>query len=206
VLGVTGTIYAGLATPTEAAAVGVLVALALAAFLRRVSLPMLSDTFRSTLRSTGMVMLVILAAFLMNFVIALLGIPQDIAGWVKSLGLGAVEVLWILLLIYMILGCFLEGLSMMITTIPITAPLVISLGVDPVWFGIFIVLVTELALITPPVGINLYVVQGIRTDGGSIADVIMGAIPFVITLVLFTILMIYFPQIALWLPNEMMGT
>ena len=206
VLGVTGSIYAGFATPTEAAAVGVLVALALAAFFRRVSLPMLGETFRSTMRSTGMVMLVILAAFLMNFVIALLGIPQDIAGWVKSLGLGAVEVLWILLLIYLILGCFLEGLSMMITTIPITAPLVISLGVDPVWFGIFIVLVTELALITPPVGINLYVVQGIRTDGGSIADVIMGAIPFVITLIIFTILMIYFPQIALWLPNKMMGT
>jgi C4-dicarboxylate transporter, DctM subunit len=206
VMGVTGSIYAGLATPTEAAAVGVLVALALAAWFRRVSLPMLGETFRSTMRSTGMVMLVILAAFLMNFVIALLGIPQDIAGWVKSLGLGAVEVLWILLLIYLILGCFLEGLSMMITTIPITAPLVISLGVDPVWFGIFIVLVTELALITPPVGINLYVVQGIRTDGGSIADVIMGVIPFVITLILFTILMIYFPQIALWLPDKMMGS
>jgi TRAP-type C4-dicarboxylate transport system permease large subunit len=94
---------------------------------------------------------------------------------------------------------------MMITTIPITAPLVINLGVDPVWFGIFIVLVTELALITPPVGINLYVVQGIRTDGGSIADVIVGAFPFVVTLILFTILMIYFPQIALWLPNKMMG-
>ena len=205
VLGVTGTIYLGLATPTEAAAVGVLVALGLAFWFRRVSSSMLSETFLSTMRTTGMVMLIILAAFLMNFVIALLGIPQDIAGWVKSLGLNAVEVLWILLIIYLLLGCFLEGLSMMITTIPITAPLVISLGVDPVWFGIFIVLVTELALITPPVGINLYVVQGIRTDGGSIADVIMGAIPFVITLILFTILMIYFPQIALWLPNQMMG-
>ena len=204
VLGVTGSIYFGLATPTEAAAVGVLVALALAAYFRRLSSAMLSKTFLSTMRTTGMVMLIIVAAFLMNFVIALLGIPQDIAGWVKSLGLGAVGVLWILLLIYLILGCFLEGLSMMITTIPITAPLVISLGVDPVWFGIFIVLVTELALITPPVGINLYVVQGIRTDGGSIADVIIGAIPFVITLMLFTILMIYFPQIALWLPGKMM--
>jgi C4-dicarboxylate transporter, DctM subunit len=205
VLGVTGTIYLGLATPTEAAAVGVLVALGLAFWFRRVSSSMLSETFLSTMRTTGMVMLIILAAFLMNFVIALLGIPQDIAGWVKSLGLSAVEVLWVLLIIYLILGCFLEGLSMMITTIPITAPLVISLGVDPVWFGIFIVLVTELALITPPVGINLYVVQGIRTDGGSIADVIMGASPFVITLLLFTTLMIYFPQIALWLPNQMMG-
>ena len=204
VLGVTGSIYFGLATPTEAAAVGVLVALALAAYFRRLSNAMLSKTFLSTMRTTGMVMLIIVAAFLMNFVIALLGIPQDIASWVKSLGLGATGVLWILLLIYLVLGCFLEGLSMMITTIPITAPLVISLGVDPVWFGIFIVLVTELALITPPVGINLYVVQGIRTDGGSIADVILGAVPFVITLMLFTILMIYFPQIALWLPGKMM--
>jgi TRAP-type C4-dicarboxylate transport system permease large subunit len=94
---------------------------------------------------------------------------------------------------------------MMITTIPITAPLVISLGVDPVWFGVFIVLVTELALITPPVGINLYVVQGVRTDGGSVADVIIGAVPFVVVLILFTILMIYVPQIALWLPGQMMG-
>jgi tripartite ATP-independent transporter DctM subunit len=204
VLGVTGSIYAGLATPTEAAAVGVLVALGLAAWFRRVSTAMLGETFLSTVRTTGMVMLIIVAAFLMNFVIALLGIPQDIAGWVKSLGLNAVAVLWILLLNYLILGCFLEGLSMMITTIPITAPLVIGLGVDPVWFGIFIVLVTELALITPPVGMNLYVVQGIRTDGGTIADVIIGAIPFVITLILFTILMIYFPQFALWLPGKMM--
>lgn len=204
ILGVTGSIYMGFATPTEAAAVGVLVALALAAFFRRVSVSMLGETFLSTMRTTGMVMLIIVAAFLMNFVIALLGIPQDIAGWIKSLGWSAVQVMWMLLLIYLILGCFLEGLSMMITTIPITAPLVISLGVDPVWFGIFIVLVTELALITPPVGINLYVVQGIRTDGGSIADVIMGAVPFVITLILFIILMIYFPQIALWLPGKMM--
>jgi C4-dicarboxylate transporter DctM subunit len=105
----------------------------------------------------------------------------------------------------MVLGCFLEGLSMMITTIPIVAPLVIGLGVDPVWFGVFIVLVTELALITPPVGINLYVVQGIRTDGGRITDVIVGAIPFVATIALFIVLMIYFPQIALWLPGQMMG-
>jgi len=135
----------------------------------------------------------------------LLGIPQTIAEWVRSLDVTPTGVLFILLLIYMLLGCFLEGLSMMITTVPIVAPLVISLGVDPVWFGIFIVLVTELALITPPVGINLYVVQGIRTDGGSISDVIVGTIPFAFTVLLFTVLMIYLPQIALWLPGQMMG-
>ncbi len=205
ILGVIGSIYAGLATPTEAAAVGVMVALVLAARYRRLTPDMLNKASRSTMRTTGMVMLIISAAFLMNFVVALLGIPQAIAEWVRSLGLTTNQVLWVLLFIYMLLGCFLEGLSMMITTIPIVAPLVISLGVDPVWFGVFIVLVGELALITPPVGINLYVVQGIRSDGGSITDVILGAIPFVVTIALFVVVMIYFPQIALWLPSQMMG-
>ena len=205
ILGVMGSIYTGLATPTEAAAVGVMVALVLAGGYRRLSAGMLNDAFRSTMRTTGMVMLIIVAAFLMNFVVGLLGVPQAIAEWVRSLGLTLTEVLLVLLLIYMLLGCFLEGLSMMITTIPIVAPLVIGLGADPVWFGVFIVLVTELALITPPVGINLYVVQGIRTDGGSIADVMMGALPFALTITLFTLLMIYFPEVALWLPSQMMG-
>jgi C4-dicarboxylate transporter, DctM subunit len=203
---VIGTIYAGLATPTESAALGVIMAAALAVWYGGLSIPMLNECFRSTLRTTGMIIAIITAAFLMNFVVGYLGIPQDIAEWVRSLGLSPIAVLWILLLMYGILGCFLEALSMMVTTIPIVAPLVISLGVDPVWFGVFIVLVTELALITPPVGMNLYVVQGIRTDAGSINDVIVGALPFVVTLVLFTILMMYFPKIVLWLPNQMMGS
>ncbi len=206
IVGIIGSIYAGLATPTEAAAVGVIVAIVIAAYYRRLSAVMLSQAFRSTIRTTGMVMMIIVAGFLMNFIVGLLGIPQVIAEWVRSLGLAKIEVLWVLLFIYMLLGCFLEGLSMMITTIPITAPLVISMGVDPVWFGVFIVLVTELALITPPVGINLYVIQGIRIDGGSISDVIIGALPFVVTIFLFTLLMIYFPNIAIWLPNQMMGS
>ncbi len=206
IVGVIGSIYAGLATPTEAAAVGVIMALVIAACYRRLSAVMLSQAFRSTIRTTGMVMMIIVAGFLMNFIVGLLGISQVIAEWVRSLGLAQIQVLWVLLLIYMLLGCFLEGLSMMITTIPITAPLVISMGVDPVWFGVFIVLVTELALITPPVGINLYVIQGIRIDGGSISDVIIGALPFVVTIFLFTLLMIYFPNIAIWLPNQMMGS
>ena len=206
IVGIIGSIYAGLATPTEAAAVGVIVAIVIAAYYRRLSAVMLSQAFRSTIRTTGMVMMIIVAGFLMNFIVGLLGIPQVIAEWVRSLGLAKIEVLWVLLFIYMLLGCFLEGLSRMITTIPITAPLVISMGVDPVWFGVFIVLVTELALITPPVGINLYVIQGIRIDGGSISDVIIGALPFVVTIFLFTLLMIYFPNIAIWLPNQMMGS
>jgi len=208
VLGVIGSIYAGLATPTEAAAVGVLLALAIGSFYRNaegrrnLSAAALRQAARTTVRVTGMIMLIIVAAFQMSFVIGLLGIPQTISAWVSSLGLTATQVLWLLLLIYLILGCFLEGLSMMITTIPIVAPLVVGLGVDPVWFGVFIVLVTELALITPPVGINLYVIQGLRADG-TIADVIIGAIPFAAAIFVFTGAMIHLPQIALWLPGQM---
>ncbi|MGH6891272.1 MAG: TRAP transporter large permease [Dongiaceae bacterium] len=211
VAGVIGSIYSGLATPTEAAAVGVAMALVIgaghrnSAGQRNLSMNALRQAFRSTARVTGMVMLIIVAAFQMSFVVGLLGIPQTISEWVRSLGLTSIQVLWVLLLIYMVLGCFLEGLSMMITTVPIVAPLVFGLGVDPVWFGIFIILVTELALITPPVGINLYVIQGLRSDGSSIVDVIIGAIPFVIAIASFTIVMIYFPQIALWLPDRMAG-
>jgi tripartite ATP-independent transporter DctM subunit len=202
---VIGSIYTGLATPTESAALGIIMATALAAWYGGLSIPMLNECFRSTLRTTGMIMAIITAAFLMNFVVGFLGIPQDIAQWVRSLGLSPIAVLWLLLLMYGILGCFLEALSMMVTTIPIVAPLVVSLGVDPVWFGVFTVLVTELALVTPPVGMNLYVVQGIRTDSGGINDVIVGSLPFVVALVLFTILMMYFPEIVTWLPNRMMG-
>jgi TRAP-type C4-dicarboxylate transport system permease large subunit len=166
---------------------------------------MLNECFSSTVQTTGMIMAIITAAFLMNFVVGFLGIPQAMGAWVRSLGLSPIEVLWILLLIYLMLGCFLDGLSMIITTIPIVAPLVFSLDVDPVWFGVFTVLVTELALVTPPVGMNLFVVQGIRTDGGSLTDVIIGAAPFAATIVVFTIIMMYFPDIVTWLPNQMMG-
>lgn len=205
ILSVVGSIYSGLATPTESAAVAIIVALGLAAANRGLSLKMINDCCRSTVETTGMIMAIMVAAFMMNFVVGYLGIPQAIGEWVKSLGLTGIQVLWILLGIYLVLGCFLDGLSMIITTIPIVAPLVFSLDVDPIWFGVFTVLVTELALITPPVGMNLYVVQGIRADGGGLQDVIAGSLPFAGTIIIFVIVMMYFPSLATWLPTQMMG-
>lgn len=198
---VMGSMYSGLATATEASAFGVVAALALGAFYRRISIKMLNECFRSTIRTTAMVTLIVTAAFFLNFVLSVLGLPQAIAAWVKSLGISPMQTIWLLFLLYLVLGCFLETLAMMITTIPIVTPLVVSMGFDPVWFGIFLVLMAELSLVTPPVGMNLYVVQGIREPGKDISDVILGALPFVGVLLLMTVSLMYFPQMALWLPD-----
>jgi C4-dicarboxylate transporter, DctM subunit len=197
-----GSLYSGLATPTESAALGVIAALAVAWWKKRLTFAVMHDSFRSTIRTTGMVMLIIVAAFYLNFVLSLIGLPQAVTHWVKGLGISPLETIWLLFLIYLILGCFLETLSMMITTIPVVTPLVVALGFDPVWFGIFVVLMCELALITPPVGMNLFVVHGIRRPGADINDVIFGVLPFVLAMMAFTAALIYFPELALWLPRQ----
>lgn len=197
-----GTIYTGWATPTEAAAVGVLMAVALAAMNKALSISMLHDAFLSTVRTTAMILLIIIAAFYLKFIIGILGVPQAMTSFVAAMALTPLEFIFVLVIFYLILGCFIETLSMMVGTIPIVFPLVVHMGLDPVWFGIFLVLMMELALITPPVGMNLFVVQGVRRTG-SVIDVFYGIIPFV-GVVLFAVgLIIAFPGIVTWLPYRM---
>jgi tripartite ATP-independent transporter DctM subunit len=198
---VMGSIYAGWATPTESAAVGVVAALVLALAYRRLTLSGLLDCFETTVTVTAMILLIVSAAFYLNFVLGILGVPQALTGFVTSLGLDRTEFLFVLFAFYVVLGCFLETLSMMVGTIPIVFPIVAAYGIDPVWFGIFLVVMCEIALITPPVGMNLYVVQGVR-NGGAISDVIIGTLPFLAMLVLLTFALIAFPGIALWLPSR----
>lgn len=164
---------------------------------------MLHEAFLGTLRTTAMVLLVIVAAFSLNFVIGFLGIPQSVASLIERLGLSANQTIWLILVFYLILGCFLEVVSMMVTTVGIVVPLIVSLGFDPIWFGVFFTILAELAMITPPVGLNLYVVQGIRTSSGSIHDVFIGTLPFAPAMLLVLALLIYVPEIALWLPRQM---
>ncbi len=199
---VMGGIYLGWATATEAAALGVLASLGVAAFTRHLSIAMLHECFLATARTTAMILLIVSAAFFLAFVIGTLGIPQALTQLVAAIGTSPYLTIWILVLFYLILGCFLETLSMMISTIPVVVPLVVSLGFDPVWFGIFLVLMCELSLVTPPVGMNLYVVQAVRRRG-SISEVISGSLPFIVMMMVMTALLIYFPQLALWLPNRM---
>ena len=201
---VMGTIYAGWATPTESAAVAVVVALLMTAAGRRLSISMLHDCFVATVQVTAMITLIVVAAFYLNFVIGILGIPQALARFVAEIGAGPIETMLVLFVFYLILGCFLETLSMMIGTIPVVFPLVLTLGIDPVWFGIFLVVMCELALITPPVGMNLYVVQGVRREG-SVVQVIQGTMPFLAMMVLLTFILIYWQDVALWLPRITFG-
>ncbi|QXM24783.1 TRAP transporter large permease [Elioraea tepida] len=197
---VMGSIYAGWATPTESAAVGVVAALVLALAQGRLTLRLVASACETTVSVTAMIVLIVAAAFYLNFVLGILGVPQALTRFVTSLGLDSTAFLIVLVAFYLVLGCFLETLSMMVGTIPIVFPIVTAYGIDPVWFGIFLVMMCEMALITPPVGMNLYVVQGVR-GGGSVGDVIVGALPYLAMLALLTALLMIFPGIALWLPR-----
>ena len=198
---VVGSIYAGWATPTEAAALGVVAALALAAANRTLTLPMLRAAIEGTMRTTSMIMLIILAAVFLNFVLSVIGLTQQLADFVTGLGLTPTETMVMIIAILVIIGCFMETLSMLLTTAPLITPIVVALGYDPVWFGILLMVLLETALITPPIGINLYVVQGIRGHG-KMVEVMVGALPFVITMFAMIALLMVFPQLALWLPEQ----
>ncbi|RAI02009.1 hypothetical protein DLJ53_11535 [Acuticoccus sediminis] len=198
---VMGSIYLGIATPTEAAAMGIMAALILAAINGTLTITMLHTAFESAVKTTAMILLVIVGAFILNFQLSVTGIPQAFANWIVSLDLGKYGTIWMLVVFYAILGCFLEAVAMLVTTIAVVYPLVIKLGFDPVWFGIFIIVLMEMALITPPVGLNLFVVQNIRIRQGSILDVYRGVAPFVLAMVIFLAILIYVPEIALWLPS-----
>ncbi|WP_284178497.1 TRAP transporter large permease [Rhabdaerophilum sp. SD176] len=202
---VMGTLYSGIATATESAALGLVTAFILIALQGRLTLSLLETCFLSSARTTGMILLIVLGAFILNLALSLTGIGEALTKWVTGFGLERVQLLLALILFYLVLGMFMDTLSMMVATIPLVFPVVSSVGVDPIWFGVFIVLMCELGLITPPVGMNLFVVQGIRTDGGPVADVIRGALPYAAIMMLFAVLIILFPAIVTWLPTYMRG-
>ena len=200
---VIGSIYAGFATPTEAAALGVVAALMIAAGRRRLSWRMLNEALEGTVVTTAMIVLIIIAAYILNMILSGIGLTAQINQFVSGLGLSPMQMLLVVVIFYVILGCFMETLSMMITTIPIIAPLMFSLGFDPVWYGIVMMILIETALITPPIGLNLYVVQGVR-GGGPMTDVMAGALPFVAAMAAMIVVLALFPGLALWLPELLM--
>jgi tripartite ATP-independent transporter DctM subunit len=199
---VMGSIYAGWATPTESAALGVVVSALLCAAFGRLNIRMLHESFLTTLSITAMIMLIAAAAFYLNFVLGMLGVPDKLTEFVVGLQATPGQIIFVLTVMYLILGCFLDALAMVVGTIPIVFPIVVALGIDPVWFGIFLVIMAELALITPPVGMNLYVVQGVRGEG-NIIDVIYGVLPFLVIMLLLVVLLWFFPVLALGLPSLM---
>jgi len=201
---VMGSIYLGWATPTESAALGVTVSLIMCAMARRLTFSMLNECLLRTISTTAMIMLIMVGAFFMTFVLSMLNLPQTLADYVTSLGTSKAMLILLLTIFYLILGCFLEALAMLIGTVPIVYPMVVAVGIDPIWFGVYLIIMCGLALITPPVGMILYVVQGVRREG-SITTVISGTMPFLWTMAAFVLLISIFPEIVTWLPSIAYG-
>lgn len=199
---IVGSIYRGWATPTEAAAVGVGMAFVIAALSGGVNWPMLCQSLLGTMRITAMIMLVVLGAAFLNFTLSAAGLGRELRAFMDGLGLSPLMMLLVIVAIYIVLGFFIETLSLMVVTIPIMVPIVVGLGYDKIWFGILMIVLVEMALITPPVGLNLYVVQGAR-KGGRLSEVMVGSIPYALIMLLMAFALIAAPQLALWLPANL---
>lgn len=199
--GVIGTIYAGIATATEAAAGGVIGALILAAFQRALNVSMFKESLLSATRLSCMIFMILSGAAFLTTALAFSGIPAALAGWVAEMDLNPYTLLFFLCIMYVILGCFIEGISMIVLTATVVLPLVAQAGFDLLWFGIFVIMVVETAQITPPLGFNLFVIQGLT--GRGIFSVAKSALPFFLLLLVGVILITIFPPIVTWLPSTL---
>lgn len=197
---VLGTIYTGWATPTESAALGVAGSLVLAAVDGKITRKMLSESMHATARTTSMIALILFGAYFLNYILSSLGIPQMLAKFLTGLPLPGWAIMLVIIGFYLALGTFMEGMAMVITTIPLLFPVVTALGYDPIWFGVVITMLVEIAMISPPDGTVLYVLQGMRRQPGPITDVFSGVLPFMSVYMLAIIILMLFPGIALWLP------
>lgn len=198
---VLGSIYAGLASPTEAASIGVAGAVVLAALERQLSLRILKVALAEAMLLTSVLGAVVVAASLLASAIGMAGLPQEIAAGVASLDLGPGMLILLLAVIYLGLGLFLDGISILVLTLPIVLPIVMQSGIDLVWFGVFLTLMIELGLMTPPVGFNLFVIQSV--SGVAVGRVARGAAPFFLLMLCCVVLFTLVPDIVLWLPERL---
>lgn len=201
ILVVLGSIYTGWATPTEAGAVGVTGSLFFAALTRSLNWAVFKTSLSGAVKTSCMIMLIVMGAAFLSVVVGYLGITRQLTTYVTSLGLSPYVLIFILAINYLLLGCLIDGFSMIVMTSPIVLPMVTAAGFDPVWFGIFLILMIELAQITPPVGFNLFVISSLNND--DILKIAKAAFPFFLLLCAATILVTMFPQIVLYLPNLM---
>ena len=199
---VMGGMFFGIFTPTEAAAIGAFLTLVIAIFRRQLSWTGFVQSLSDTTRISCMIMVIVTGAVIFGHFLAITRIPYELAGWVSSLPLPSHAIMGIIILVYLFGGCFMDALAMIMLTIPIFYPVVKALGFDPIWFGVVIVLVTEMGVITPPVGINVYVVYGIAKDV-PLENIFKGVFPFLLALLVCNLILLAFPQIALFLPSLM---
>ena len=199
---VIGGLYTGWFTPSEAAGVGAFGAFVITFIKKRLTWNTLKISLEQTVRTTAMVFLILIGAHIFGYFLTISQIPDQLAIFASEWGLSKYAILAMIVFAYIILGCFMEGLALMVLTIPIVYPMILDLGFDPIWFGVIITLVMEMSLITPPVGINVFIISGITKDVPMYV-IFRGIIPFWIAMLVCVILLIVFPQLALWLPFTM---
>jgi tripartite ATP-independent transporter DctM subunit len=200
---VLGSIYLGVATPTEAAAIGVAGALALTLLRGEFSGELFRESLLGAVRTTSMIGLILAGAGVLTLAMGFTGIPRALATWASEAGVTPLLFIFFLSLIYIVLGWFLDGISIVVLTISVILPVVKAIGLDPLWFGIYLVIMVELAQITPPVGFNLFVIQSLT--GEDLFRIARYALPFMGVLLLMVALLVAFPGLATWLPRTMTG-
>jgi tripartite ATP-independent transporter DctM subunit len=201
ILMVLGSIYGGVATPTEAAAIGVFGATVFACFNRQMTFKIMFECLVGAVKTNAMIMLIVVGAGFLSRVMGFLGIPAAITTAITELGLSPYMLMILLGAFYILLGCLLDGFSIVVMTLPIALPMVVAAGFDPIWFGIYLILMVEVSQITPPVGFNLFVIQGLTDE--PIINIARYALPFFFLMLLTTAILTIFPEIALYLPQLM---
>jgi len=201
ILAVLGSIYAGIATATEAAAVGVLGALIISAVQGSLNWGTFKESLLGATRLYCMMALILAGAAFLTLAMGYIGLPRHLAEWIGSLGLSKFQLIMMLAIFYIVLGCFLDGISMVVLTMGVIMPTVSAAGIDPIWFGIFIVLVVEMAQITPPVGFNLFVLQGMT--GKDLLYIARVTLPMFFLMIAAVLIIYFIPQLVTWLPQQM---
>ncbi len=198
---VLGSIYSGWATPTEAASVGVVGSLIFALFSRTLTIRIFKEVLLATVKTSTMIMLIVAGASYLSVVVGYLNMPAKLTSFISEMGLSSYMLIVILTIMYIILGCLLDGFSMIVMTMPLALPLIVAAGFDPLWFGIYLIFMIEVAQITPPVGFNLFVINGMVDE--DILTIARYALPSFLIILLIVAVITVFPDIILWLPNKM---
>ncbi|MCI5112826.1 MAG: TRAP transporter large permease subunit [Marivita sp.] len=201
ITGVIGAIYTGMASPTDAAALGVLLSILLAALSGTFTMRDFLDALLSATRTSCMIAFILLGAAFLAVAMGFTGLPRNLAAWIGEMGLSPYVLLAVLTIFFIVLGLFLDGISVVVLTTSIIMPMVMAVGIDPIWFGIYLVLVVEMSQITPPVGFNLFVIQGLT--GIDVLRIAKAALPFFFLLLLAVVLITIFPGIVTYLPEAM---
>lgn len=204
VLAVLGSIYAGIATPTEAAAVGGVVALIISAGYKSLNWQVVKLSIMDTVKVTCMVMILVIGAQFFAMGLSMLKIPSAISAWLMGLPVNKYVVIGLIILFYFVLGMFMEGAAIMLMSLPVTYPVVMALGFSSVWFGVIVVMMIQVGLLTPPVGMDVFIVHKLSGEK-DMSYAVKGALPFMVVMLLTAVITIVFPSIATWLPSQMMG-